>query len=172
MPSVTKKSNQKPAVDSEPSNLFLTTLETDISNIQAALSGTRSRVNSAEARHMLDDLDALTRSIAIAASERYAESMKVARKSSKEEAGVAEGKGKEEIGGGGKVGTKGGNEDVKAEASVIIGSNESRGVKETGGEEGRNAGLSDIPNGMARNDVKDVNPKTLVSSSIILPNCH
>lgn len=166
MPSATKESNKKPAVDSEPLSPFLTTLETDISNIQAALSGTRSRVNSAEARYTLDELDALTRSIAITASERYAESMKVARTSSKEdsEASAAEGKGKEGIGAGGEAGTEGGNEKAGSEAGVIGRRKETREVKVTGGGEGRKGGLGDISK--ARNDVKDANPKASVSSSI------
>lgn len=135
MPSATEKLNKEPAVDSEPTSPFLTTLETDISNIQAALSGTRSRVNSAEARYTLDELDALTRSIAITASERYAESMKVARTSSKEdsEASAAEGKGKEGIGAGGEAGTEGGNEKAGSEAGVIGRRKETREVKVTGG---------------------------------------
>lgn len=160
-PAVAKSSKQRAPTDSEPTNPFLSNLQTDILNIQSALSGTRPRVNSAEARYALDELDALTRSIAIAASERYAESMTEARRSSK---GDVEPEGaKEKTGVVSEQGTERA-EKIGAEAEVVMmgGGGENTGGEKNGGNKGVGVGGT-VPNTVADFEGKGASPKASVS---------
>lgn len=170
MSSAATKSNTKSSVGAEPTNPFLATLEADISNIQAALSGTRQRVNSAEARYTLNELDALTRSIAIAASERYAESMKVARRSSKGESDLEEVELKKDAviekeadakaGGGIREET-----GVEAGKGAVGRGKESEEVEKGNGEGGLIA-ESNVLKKTAPDEVKDASPKPSVRSLV------